>query len=201
MKNFDIEDPITKLNQVSAKRGEVLIANKISTLKDLLYYFPRKHLDRSNITKIKDIQTGNKYNIVGKVETCGEKKTRYKKLYQVIVSDGTGILTLTWFNSSTYIKRLVKKGDQIASIGTKEENGGWNPHLHFQLSYIEPHTHDLPGVVSKEKFEWARRVFPDPRMVLGQLYWSHVSSYPSLLSSWEEITISWQEEMNTPSTL
>ena len=34
MKNFDIEDPITKLNQVSAKRGEVLIANKISTLKD-----------------------------------------------------------------------------------------------------------------------------------------------------------------------
>ena len=41
MKNFDIEDPITKLNQVSTKRGEVLIANKISTLKDLLYYFPR----------------------------------------------------------------------------------------------------------------------------------------------------------------
>ena len=39
MKNFDIEDPITKLNQVSTKRGEVLIANKISTLKDLLYYF------------------------------------------------------------------------------------------------------------------------------------------------------------------
>ena len=67
MKNFDIEDPITKLNQVSTKRGEVLIANKISTLKDLLHYLPRKHLDRSNITKIKDIQAGNKYNIVGRV--------------------------------------------------------------------------------------------------------------------------------------
>ena len=80
MKNFDIEDPITKLNQVSAKRGEVLIANKISTLKDLLYYFPRKHLDRSNITKIKDIQAGNKYNIVGRVETSGERKTRYKNI-------------------------------------------------------------------------------------------------------------------------
>ena len=91
MKNFDIEDPITKLNQVSTKRGEALIANKIFTLKDLLYYFPRKHLDRSNITKIKDIQAGKKYNIVGRVETCGERKTRYKKLYQVIVSDGTGL--------------------------------------------------------------------------------------------------------------
>ena len=84
MKNFDIEDPITKLNQVSTKRGEVLIANKIFTLKDLLYYFPRKHLDRSNITKIKNIQAGNKYNIVGRVETCGERKTRYKKLFQAV---------------------------------------------------------------------------------------------------------------------
>lgn len=68
------------------------------------------------------------------------------------------------------IGQQIKKGDQIASIGTKEENGGWNPHLHFQLSYIEPHTHDLPGVVSKEKFEWAKGAFPDPQMVLGKLY-------------------------------
>ena len=126
MKNFDIEDPITKLNQVNTKRGEVLKSNKIFTLKDLLYYFPRKHLDRSNITKIKDIQTGNKYNIVGKVETCGERKTRYKKLYQVIVSDGTGILTLTWFNSSTYIKKLVKKDDQIAIHGKVDWYNGFS---------------------------------------------------------------------------
>ena len=34
MKNFDIEDPITKLNQVSTKRGEALIDNEIFTLKD-----------------------------------------------------------------------------------------------------------------------------------------------------------------------
>jgi hypothetical protein len=42
MKNFDIEDPITKLNQVSTKRGEVLIANKISKI----YYI----ISRENIS-------------------------------------------------------------------------------------------------------------------------------------------------------
>ena len=51
MKSFDIEDTITKLNQVSTKRAEVFIDHQISSLNDLLYYFPRKHLDRSNITK------------------------------------------------------------------------------------------------------------------------------------------------------
>ena len=64
----------------------------------------------------------------------------------------------------------IAKGEQIATIGTKAENGGWNPHLHFQLSYPQPETYDLPGVVSKNKLEWAKRVFPDPQMVLGSLY-------------------------------
>ena len=126
MKSFDIEDTITKLNQVSTKRAEVFIDHQISSLNDLLYYFPRKHLDRSNITKIKDVQPGNKYNIVGKVETCGEKRTRFKKIFQVIITDGTGILTLTWFNSSRFIKSLVKKKDQIAVHGKVEWYNGFS---------------------------------------------------------------------------
>ena len=68
------------------------------------------------------------------------------------------------------VGQQIAKGEQIASVGKKEENGGWNPHLHFQLSYIQPSTHDLPGVVSKNKLEWAKKVFPDPQMVLGHLY-------------------------------
>ena len=39
MKSFDIEDTITKLNQVSTKRAEVFIDHQISSLNDLLYYF------------------------------------------------------------------------------------------------------------------------------------------------------------------
>ena len=65
---------------------------------------------------------------------------------------------------------LVRKGDIIAHVGEQHENGGWNPHLHFQLSLIEPETHDLPGAVSAADRQWARRAFPDPRLVLGPLY-------------------------------
>ena len=52
----------------------------------------------------------------------------------------------------------------------KQKNGGWPPHVHFQLSLIEPKTCDLPGVVSEENHEVALKVFPDPRHVLGNLY-------------------------------
>ena len=61
-------------------------------------------------------------------------------------------------------------GDELATLGTKEVNGGWNPHLHFQLSWIEPLTYDLPGTVNQRHRKPALRAFPDPRRVLGPLY-------------------------------
>ncbi len=61
-------------------------------------------------------------------------------------------------------------GDPLATVGQEHENGGWNPHLHFQLSLMEPTTHDLPGAVSSADREWARNTFPDPQLVMGPLY-------------------------------
>jgi murein DD-endopeptidase MepM/ murein hydrolase activator NlpD len=64
----------------------------------------------------------------------------------------------------------LSAGEDLATVGESHENGGWNPHLHFQLSLVEPETHDLPGAVSAEDRAWARHAFPDPRLVLGPLY-------------------------------
>jgi murein DD-endopeptidase MepM/ murein hydrolase activator NlpD len=61
-------------------------------------------------------------------------------------------------------------GSVIATVGESHENGGWNPHLHFQLSLVEPETHDLPGAVSAADRERARAIYPDPRLVVGPLY-------------------------------
>ncbi len=65
---------------------------------------------------------------------------------------------------------LVAKGANMARMGTKQENGGWEPHVHFQLSLIEPIGADLPGVVRRDDREQALRDYPDPRLVLGRLY-------------------------------
>ena len=64
----------------------------------------------------------------------------------------------------------IKAGDIIAKVGSEEVNGGWPPHVHFQLSLKEPETHDMPGVVEQEARESALEIYPDPRLVLGLLY-------------------------------
>jgi murein DD-endopeptidase MepM/ murein hydrolase activator NlpD len=66
--------------------------------------------------------------------------------------------------------QLVKKGETLAWVGDRNENGGWTPHLHFQLSFVEPQDANLPGVVSQMNWSAALLKYPDPRLVLGALY-------------------------------
>ena len=47
---------------------------------------------------------------------------------------------------------------------------GWPPHVHFQLSLVEPVTHDMPGAVLQSDREHALRTYPDPQLVTGRFY-------------------------------
>jgi murein DD-endopeptidase MepM/ murein hydrolase activator NlpD len=64
----------------------------------------------------------------------------------------------------------VSAGQVIAWVGDKNENGGWNPHLHFQLSWEEPRVCDMPGAVNERDLAQALKTYPDPCQVLGKLY-------------------------------
>jgi len=65
----------------------------------------------------------------------------------------------------------ITAGEVVGYLGGIGENGGWwPPHLHFQLSLLEPEGHDMPGVVSAQDHARALDTFPDPRLVLGPLY-------------------------------
>ena len=64
----------------------------------------------------------------------------------------------------------INRGEIVGWIGGKEENGGWEPHLHFQLSWSDPMTHDMPGVVDPKDRSDALAKYPDPRIVLGPIY-------------------------------
>ncbi|TVQ70888.1 MAG: hypothetical protein EA363_06975 [Balneolaceae bacterium] len=64
----------------------------------------------------------------------------------------------------------LKSGQPFAEVGGAQENGGWVPHLHFQLARERPPVPDLPGVVAPEDHDNALRIYPDPQLVLGRLY-------------------------------
>ena len=89
--------------------------------------------------------------------------------------DGTTVWALYGHLDSASVRgktvgQKIRRGETICRIGDRHENGGWDPHLHFQLSLIEPITHDMPGVVNPKDREEALQNYPDPRLVMGTIY-------------------------------
>jgi peptidoglycan LD-endopeptidase LytH len=59
-------------------------------------------------------------------------------------------------------------GEPIAQLGTKRENGGWPPHLHFQIILeIGDAKGDYPGVCRRSEQDRWLAICPDPRPLLG----------------------------------
>ena len=110
-------DPISLLKSIGSNRVEIFKNHDIYTIRDLLYYFPRKHLDRTSIKMIKNLEKGDLCTLIVSVQTFGVRPIRRGKMFQVVVSDGSGNLTLTWFNSVRIIKNLFKVGDKLAIYG------------------------------------------------------------------------------------
>ena len=65
------------------------------------------------------------------------------------------------------IGTLFKKGEQIATLGNSSVNGGYSPHLHFQIiKKIENYFGDYPGVCSKKDLEYYLENCPNPNLLL-----------------------------------
>jgi len=59
-------------------------------------------------------------------------------------------------------------GEKIAELGTKRENGGWPPHLHFQIILeIGNAKGDYPGVCKRSERDHWLSICPDPGPLLG----------------------------------
>ncbi|NTW68629.1 MAG: ATP-dependent DNA helicase RecG [Chlorobiaceae bacterium] len=109
---------ITYLKGVGSKKTSILEEIGISTVDDLLNYFPRRYLDRSAMKSIKDIAEGETVTVVGTVlKTQLEGSHPGKARFKVWLGDTTGVLELTWFRGVRYFSRSIVSGDALAVYG------------------------------------------------------------------------------------
>ena len=69
------------------------------------------------------------------------------------------------------VGQKIAKGAVFARLGAIECNGGWQPHIHFQLSYSGAHSdhlnHDWPGVADADDLAYQSALYPNPAALLG----------------------------------
>jgi murein DD-endopeptidase MepM/ murein hydrolase activator NlpD len=61
----------------------------------------------------------------------------------------------------------IAAGEPIGSVGEHHENGGWPPHLHFQIiTDLLGNSGDFPGVAAPSERERWLELCPDPNLIL-----------------------------------
>ena len=72
------------------------------------------------------IKVGQEVSVVGKVQSCGLKKTRKRNYYQVTLNDNYGNINLIWFHALSWITGKFEIGDVIAAYGKVDFFNGFN---------------------------------------------------------------------------
>lgn len=80
----------------------------MTTVGDLLVHYPRRYARRGELTQISSLPVGEPVTIVAEVRRVNERrmKNRNGSLLEVVISDGNGELSLTFFNQAWRVKDL-----------------------------------------------------------------------------------------------
>lgn len=114
---------IRYLKGVGAKRAEILKGKGIDTVGALLRFFPRKYLDWTDITAVKDALPNQNVCIKAKIVTPIEtlETRRGITLYKFIASDKTDRFAVTLFNQR-FLAEKLKYGCEYLFYGKFDEN-------------------------------------------------------------------------------
>jgi ATP-dependent DNA helicase RecG len=91
-------------------------------LRDVLYYFPRRYDDYSQLKTINRIKFGETLTVIGVIQNVYERELKagsqrgVKSITEAVIVDGTGSLRLTWFNQP-YLQKQLLVGNQIVVSG------------------------------------------------------------------------------------
>jgi len=109
---------LTVLNGVGPKNAESLANLGMKSLGDMLYYFPRRYEDYSLLKPINALMYGDVVTVLGTIQSVHNRPVRGGKqnIIEVILSDGTGALKVSFFNQPWLMNRF-KAGDAISVSG------------------------------------------------------------------------------------
>lgn len=114
--------PLTVLQGVGPKHAATLESLGLRTLGDMLYYFPRRYEDYSQLKPIKSLWYGEQITVIGTIQSVHTRPIRggSATIIEAVLSDGTGALRLSWFNQPWMANRL-KEGLQISVSGKVDQ--------------------------------------------------------------------------------
>ncbi|SQK77494.1 ATP-dependent DNA helicase recG [Tatumella ptyseos] len=108
--------PLNTLTGVGASQAAKLAKLGLHTLQDLLLHLPVRYEDRTRLYRINDLLPGLFATIEGEVLST-EVSFGRRRMMVCQISDGSGIVTLRFFNFNAGMKNALAKGSHVVAYG------------------------------------------------------------------------------------
>jgi ATP-dependent DNA helicase RecG len=116
--------PVTALKGVGPKKADGLAEMGVGTVLDLLTYYPRRWVDRTNEARVGDLRPGEEALVLVTVRSTHKTMTRTRKVMVTVeTGDESGRLRLVFFNQA-WRERQLQPGLQVALFGRAEAYKG-----------------------------------------------------------------------------
>jgi ATP-dependent DNA helicase RecG len=115
---MNLSTPIEELSNIGPQHQKRLKKLGIKTIQDLIFHFPYRYEDFSNIIPVSEIKVGAINSIQGKILKIENKRTWKKRmiLTEAIIQDKTEPIKVIWFNQP-YLINTLKPGDFVSLAG------------------------------------------------------------------------------------
>ncbi|MGA8264855.1 MAG: ATP-dependent DNA helicase RecG [Ignavibacteriaceae bacterium] len=111
------------IKSVGPRRAESFQKIGIETIRDILFYFPSRHLDRSTTLSAAKaygyVINGyeGELTIIAKVEDVEKRRFGKREIFKVQFRDSTGFFECVWYQGVKYFLNVFHEGDTFAVSG------------------------------------------------------------------------------------
>jgi len=121
---LQLSDPVSKVRGVGPRYFKYLNKLGIKTIKDLLWHFPFRYEDFSQIKKIKDLQPDEICSLIVTITKVNLRRSFRKKMFiiEAKASDDTGTIDIIWFNQ-LYLIKTIPPGTTLSLSGKVKAKG------------------------------------------------------------------------------
>jgi ATP-dependent DNA helicase RecG len=135
-----LQQNVRYVKGVGEKRADVWAdAYGVRTVRDLLHFYPRRYLDRTTITRVRELQEGpDPVTVVGTVQSVTVVPGKSQKRLEVVLTgEQGGRMKGTWFQGLWWVRKAFEEGDRVAFHGTVEKYGRWFSMTHPDFDKLD----------------------------------------------------------------
>lgn len=170
---MQLHDKLESHFRIDATQKKALARLNLHTIRDLLYYFPTRYTDISNVRTITTLTSGETVTILGTISKLKTKKGFKSKIPmgQAVLTDLTGNINIIWFHQP-YLAKMLTEGSIVRVTGKISDSKSYgltltNPEI--QKEDILPiDIHDSLFQKGNNKEQYGYPIYPESKGVTSK---------------------------------